>query len=105
MYVCMYVFIAGMHPLDKLVPPRLWQLAHLEHWSGEVAGVSSDLPEDLAVEFVLQRTVLQAGVDDVLDGLDVEAEVVGGQLGGEELADTAEQLLRSHIERGGREGC
>ena len=52
--------------------------------------MSRDEPEDLAVELVLQGTVLQARVDNVLDGLDVEAEVKGRQFGGEELADTGE---------------
>ncbi len=48
--------------------------------------------------------MFQARVDDVLDGLDVEAEVKGGQLGGEELPDAGEEFPGSHVERGGGEG-
>jgi hypothetical protein len=48
--------------------------------------------------------VLKAGTDDILQGVYVECEVKWREFGGEEMADTLEQLLGCRIERGGREG-
>ena len=66
--------------------------------------MSRDLPEHLAVELVLQGTVLEAGANDVLDGMNVEGEVNAGELGVEEVTDVLEELLGGHVEGGGGEG-
>lgn len=66
--------------------------------------MSGYLPEHLTVELILKRTVFEARAYDVLGGLDVEAEVVCGELGGQELVCPVKQLLGCNIEGGRGQG-
>ena len=54
----------------------------------------------MAIELVLERAVLQAGVDDVLDRVNVEGEVGGRQFRREKVADILEEFLGGRIEGG-----